>query len=131
MLVIPGQFGQDTCDGYSRRELLRIGVERHAQAIRHQRIETPKLSPIFHPLWIFQEIKQQSPGGYPSETPLRASRPDQVISIQDLARARAAIDIIAQKHLDCSSRRMRGKVAVDFLNSRSSRSVRPCTSPMA
>ena len=25
MLVIPGQCGQDTCDGYSRRELLRIG----------------------------------------------------------------------------------------------------------
>lgn len=25
MLVIPGQFGRDTCDGYSRRELLRIG----------------------------------------------------------------------------------------------------------
>src|ERR1700685_2976300 len=25
MLVIPGQYGKDTCDGYSRRELLRIG----------------------------------------------------------------------------------------------------------
>jgi hypothetical protein len=25
MLVIPGQFGRDTCDGYSRREMLRIG----------------------------------------------------------------------------------------------------------
>src|ERR1700691_5628634 len=25
MLVIPGQFGKDTCDGFSRRELLRIG----------------------------------------------------------------------------------------------------------
>jgi hypothetical protein len=25
MLVIPGQYGRDTCDGYSRRELLRIG----------------------------------------------------------------------------------------------------------
>ncbi len=25
MLVIPGQYGKDTCDGYSRRELLRVG----------------------------------------------------------------------------------------------------------
>ncbi len=25
MLVIPGQYGKDTCDGFSRRELLRIG----------------------------------------------------------------------------------------------------------
>lgn len=25
MLVIPGSYGKDTCDGYSRRELLRIG----------------------------------------------------------------------------------------------------------
>jgi len=25
MLVIPGSFGKDTCDGYSRRELLRVG----------------------------------------------------------------------------------------------------------
>lgn len=25
MLVIPGKFGKDTCDGFSRRELLRIG----------------------------------------------------------------------------------------------------------
>lgn len=25
MLVIPGRFGKDTCDGYSRRELLRVG----------------------------------------------------------------------------------------------------------
>ena len=25
MLVIPGQFGKDTCDGFSRRELLRVG----------------------------------------------------------------------------------------------------------
>jgi hypothetical protein len=25
MLVIPGQFGRDTCDGYTRRDLLRIG----------------------------------------------------------------------------------------------------------
>lgn len=25
MLVIPGQYGRDTCDGFSRRELLRIG----------------------------------------------------------------------------------------------------------
>jgi hypothetical protein len=25
MLVIPGRYGKDTCDGYSRRELLRVG----------------------------------------------------------------------------------------------------------
>jgi hypothetical protein len=25
MLVIPGQYGKDTCDGFSRRELLRVG----------------------------------------------------------------------------------------------------------
>jgi hypothetical protein len=25
MLVIPGQYGRDTCDGFSRRELLRVG----------------------------------------------------------------------------------------------------------
>ena len=25
MLVIPGQLGKDTCDGLSRRELLRVG----------------------------------------------------------------------------------------------------------
>src|SRR4051794_9435240 len=42
-------FGKGRCE---LGELLRIGVQRHAQAMRHQRIETPKLSPIFHPLWI-------------------------------------------------------------------------------
>lgn len=25
MFVIPGQYGKDNCDGYSRRELLRVG----------------------------------------------------------------------------------------------------------
>ena len=25
MLVVPGRYGKDTCDGYSRRELLRVG----------------------------------------------------------------------------------------------------------
>ena len=25
MLVIPGQSGKDTCDGFTRRELLRVG----------------------------------------------------------------------------------------------------------
>ena len=25
MLVIPGRYGKDTCDGFSRRELLRVG----------------------------------------------------------------------------------------------------------
>ena len=25
MLVIPGRYGKDTCDGYSRRAVLRVG----------------------------------------------------------------------------------------------------------
>src|SRR6266567_2733740 len=97
--------------GRQRRKLLRIRVEWHLKPVRHQRVESAILAPVFQNLRLFQKFaKNHLMVSHEKNRLMRVGTIDQMIEY--FTRSRTPVDIVAQKDKDRPHYGISGEIGI-------------------